>query len=89
MAVTLDTVNPFRYRGYMYDAETRLYGLHSKYNPPDLERLISPDSYVAAWKAYSVVIYVYYQSLSLDSFAERLRFISLSLCRTLTGIAKQ
>ena len=37
-------INPFRYRGYYYDAETGLYYLNSRYYDPETGRFISPDS---------------------------------------------
>ena len=37
-------INPFRYRGYYYDAETGLYYLNSRYYDPEIGRFISPDS---------------------------------------------
>ena len=37
-------INPFRYRGYYYDAETGLYYLNSRYYDPVIGRFISPDS---------------------------------------------
>ena len=35
MAGTLGKLNPFRYRGYIYDEETGLYWLRSRYYNPD------------------------------------------------------
>ena len=37
------TVNPFRYRGYYYDAETNLYYLQSRYYDVSLGRYLSAD----------------------------------------------
>ena len=37
------TVNPFRYRGYYYDAETKLYYLQSRYYNPEVGRFINAD----------------------------------------------
>jgi RHS repeat-associated protein len=37
--------NPYRYGGYRYDEETRLYYLTSRYYDPRLARFISEDSY--------------------------------------------
>ena len=37
-------LNPFRYRGYYYDAETGLYYLQTRYYDPTIGRFISPDS---------------------------------------------
>ena len=38
-------INPFRYRGYYYDAETGLYYLNSRYYDPETGRFISPDDF--------------------------------------------
>ena len=37
--------NPFRYRGYYYDADLNLYYLGSRYYDPITSRFISPDSF--------------------------------------------
>ena len=42
-AETLGTLNPFRYRGYVYDEETGLYYLRSRYYNPDLGRFVNAD----------------------------------------------
>ena len=39
-------INPIRYRGYYYDAETRLYYLQSRYYDTVTKRYINPDGYV-------------------------------------------
>ena len=36
-------INPFRYRGYYYDAETKLYYLNSRYYDPETGRFINAD----------------------------------------------
>ena len=43
MAVTLGKLNPFRYRGYVYDEETGLYYLRNRYYDPELQRFINTD----------------------------------------------
>lgn len=43
MASTLGTHNPLRYRGYVYDHETQLYYLHSRYYNPAMGRFINAD----------------------------------------------
>ena len=40
----IGNLNPFRYRGYYYDEETRLYYLNARYYDPEIGRFISPDS---------------------------------------------
>ena len=43
LASTLGIQNPFRYRGYVYDQETGLYYLQTRYYDPELGRFISAD----------------------------------------------
>ena len=38
------SINPFRYRGYYFDEETKFYYLNSRYYDPETGRFISPDS---------------------------------------------
>jgi len=42
-ASTTATYNPFRYRGYYYDAELGFYYLNSRYYDPAIGRFINPD----------------------------------------------
>ena len=39
-------INPFRYRSYYYDNETKLYYLNSRYYNPEWGRFINADSYL-------------------------------------------
>ena len=48
LADTLGKRNPFRYRGYVFDEETGLYYLRSRYYNPTTNRFISPDVYADA-----------------------------------------
>ena len=48
LADTLGKKNPFRYRGYVYDEETGLYYLKSRYYDPRVGRFICADALVAA-----------------------------------------
>ncbi len=43
LATTLGALNPFRYRGYVYDEETQWYYLRSRYYDPETCRFISAD----------------------------------------------
>ncbi|MDD2649455.1 MAG: hypothetical protein PHI27_12290 [Eubacteriales bacterium] len=43
MAATLGFINPFRYRGYVYDEETGLYYLRSRYYNPEWNRFVNAD----------------------------------------------
>ena len=44
MAATLGAANPLRYRGYVYDTETGLYYLSSRYYNPVWGRFINADT---------------------------------------------
>ena len=46
-ASTLGVHNPLRYRGYVYDTETGLYYLQSRYYDPEMGRFISADEYLS------------------------------------------
>ena len=39
--------NPLRYRGYIYDRDTGLYYLQSRYYDPEIGRFINADSYAS------------------------------------------
>ena len=41
---TLGRLNPFRYRGYVYDEETELYYLRSRYYNPEWGRFVNADA---------------------------------------------
>ncbi|MEA4933535.1 MAG: RHS repeat-associated core domain-containing protein [Lawsonibacter sp.] len=43
MANTLGKDNPFRYRGYVWDEETGLYYLRSRYYDPSWGRFVNAD----------------------------------------------
>ena len=43
LASTLGTIQPFRYRGYVYDEETGMYYLRSRYYNPDHCRFVNAD----------------------------------------------
>ena len=47
MAESFGPVNPLRYRGYVYDRETTLYYLQSRYYDPELGRFINADAYAS------------------------------------------
>ena len=44
----LGVLNPFRYRGYIYDSETGMYYLRSRYYNPEIGRFLNADIYIAA-----------------------------------------
>ncbi len=46
LAETLGRAQPFRYRGYVFDEETGLYYLRSRYYNPGWGRFVNADSYI-------------------------------------------
>ena len=61
MAETLGRINPFRYHGYVYDEETKLYYLGARYYSPRLKRFINTDvsyDYNAGVLRYNIYLYV-------------------------------
>ena len=46
--INLSTINPFRYRSYYYDEETKLYYLNSRYYNPLVGRFINADGIINA-----------------------------------------
>ena len=46
-ATTLGAHNPLRYRGYVYDTETGLYYLQSRYYDPEIGRFINADGLIS------------------------------------------
>ena len=47
LASTVGRYNPLRYRGYVYDTETELYYLQSRYYDPEVGRFINADGYAS------------------------------------------
>ena len=52
LASTLGALNPLRYRGYVYDAETGYYYLQSRYYDPEIGRFINADAFVATGQGF-------------------------------------
>lgn len=46
-ATTVGKYNPLRYRGYVYDRETSLYYLQSRYYDPEVGRFINADAFAS------------------------------------------
>ena len=47
MVSTIGILNSFRYRGYVYDTETELYYLQSRYSDAEVGRFINADGYIS------------------------------------------
>ena len=50
--IGLASKNPLRYRGYVYDQETGLYYLQSRYYNPAMGRFINADTYVSTGQGF-------------------------------------
>ena len=59
MAGTIGLHNPLLYRGYVYDRETGLYYLQSRYYNPEIGRFISADRQLAPGKLIGLNLFVY------------------------------
>ena len=60
LAETLGSVQPFRYRGYVFDEETGLYYLRSRYYNPQCGRFVNADAHMSFSKkntAYNLYSY--------------------------------
>ena len=57
--INLGTINPFRYRSYYYDEETKLYYLNSRYYNPEWGRFINGDSIITGQGVVSNNIFCY------------------------------
>ena len=68
LASTLGQANPLRYRGYVYDSETGLYYLGSRYYDPAVGRFINADKYLPVLfeenECYNLFIYCYNNPLN-------------------------
>ena len=59
LATTLGTNNPLRYRGYVYDTETGLYYLQSRYYNPTWGRFINADSQLSTGDVSGLNLFAY------------------------------
>lgn len=59
MASTLGKINPFRYRGYVYDEETGMYYLRSRYYSSTTSRFLSPDDQILNCRKFAPNLYTY------------------------------
>ena len=66
--------NPLRYRGYVYDQETGLYYLQSRYYDPEIGRFINADAYASTGQGLlgnNTFAYCYNNSVNaVDPFGE-------------------
>ncbi len=85
-ASTVGTVQPFRYRGYIYDFESAVYYLRSRYYNPEWGRFLNIDAYLDFTEILlSLFVYCvnnpirYYDpnGCSIEDFIDRLRELFL------------
>ena len=57
--LSLATLNPFLYRSYLYDSETGLYYLQSRYYDPEIGRFINADESEVIWLSGSKEHHLY------------------------------
>ena len=56
---TMAEINPLRYRGYYYDAETGLYYLQSRYYNPEWGRFLNADGQLNPGELIGANLYIY------------------------------
>ena len=67
---TIADINPFRYRGYYYDSETRLYYVSSRYYDPEIGRWINADGELAGTggdvRGYNLFVYSFNNPVNME-----------------------
>ena len=70
MVATLGTLNPLRYRSYVYDQETGFYYVSSRYYDPEIGRWINVDNQIAGvggdLKGYNLFAYCFNNPVNMD-----------------------
>ena len=64
--LSLATLNPFLYRSYLYDSETGLYYLQSRYYDPEIGRFINADEPTFIGMSNSISSYISYGYCDAD-----------------------
>ena len=90
---TLADINPLRYRGYYYDAETGFYYLQSRYYDPEIGRFINADSYAStdATGLLSTNMFAYCENDPVNRSDPRAEFFDtvfdiVSLCTSVADV---
>ncbi len=70
LKASLGTLNPFRYRGYIYDEETGFYYLNSRYYDPETGRFINADdvSYLGIGGILSYNLFAYCENDPVNGY---------------------
>ncbi|MGN1371986.1 MAG: RHS repeat domain-containing protein [Candidatus Coprovivens sp.] len=72
--INLGTINPFRYRSYYYDEETKLYYLNSRYYNPEWGRFINGDIILGGNELISNNIFSYCENVFIDKIDSKGNF---------------
>ena len=87
-------INPYRYRGYYFDAEIGMYYLQSRYYNPVVGRFVNADEPVLLYDAYTVLSYnlhSYCENIPVngcDSNGKKLGNFFKSIVKTVVSIAR-
>ena len=90
MATTLGTLNPLRYRSYVYDQETGLYYLQSRYYNPQWGRFINADSLIVinATLGGNLFAYCYNNPVNLSDHTGQIPFVDDPFAETYQKIGQ-
>ena len=91
LAETLGKVQPFRYRGYVFDEETGLYYLRSRYYNPGWGRFANADALIGAGKLLSHNLFAYCSNCSVcytdaSGFEEEQKYLRYVRCAPNTDL---
>ena len=91
LAETLGKVQPFRYRGYVFDEETGLYYLRSRYYNPQWGRFANADALIGAGKLLSHNLFAYCSNCSVcytdaSGFEEEQKYLRYVRCAPNTDL---
>ena len=91
LAETLGKVQPFRYRGYVFDEETGLYYLRSRYYNPQWGRFANADALIGAGKLLSHNLFAYCSNCSVcytdaSGFEEEQKYLHYVRCAPNTDL---
>ena len=86
LAATLGETNPLRYRSYVYDSESGLYYLQSRYYDPEVGRFLNTDVFISSGHSivgYNMLAYCENNPSSrFDVTGTRSELIDITLCIT-------